>query len=68
MMDTRFICIIYPRKHNGTVLLMYETCSKQLERKQILDQTTTVILGAPKVNECLNLKLNTKANNKIILY
>ena len=42
--STHFICIIYPGKHNGTLLLTYEAHIEQLERKQILDQTTPVIL------------------------
>ena len=28
--STRFICIVYPEKHNGTVLLTYEAHTKQL--------------------------------------
>jgi len=38
-------CIIYPGKHNGTILLTYEARNKQLVQKQILDQTTTVPQG-----------------------
>ena len=40
-----FNFIIYPEKHNGTVLLAYETHPEQLEQKRDLDQTTTVNLG-----------------------
>jgi len=29
--STRFICIIYPGKHNGTLLLTYEAHIEQLE-------------------------------------
>ena len=28
--STRFICIIYPEEHNGTVLLTYEARTEQL--------------------------------------
>ena len=37
-------------KHNSTVLLMYEARIEQLEWKQILDQTSAVTLGTPRVN------------------
>ena len=47
--STHFNCITYPGKHNGTILLMYKVCTKQLERKQILENTTTVNLGIPTV-------------------
>ena len=48
--STRFICIInYPGKHNDTVLLTYESRTKQLEQKQILDQTTTVTFSISKI-------------------
>ena len=41
--STHFSCMInYPGKYNDTVLLTYESRTKQLEQKQILDQTTTV--------------------------
>jgi len=46
--SVRFICIIYPGKNNGTILLMYEAHTKQLEQKQTLDKTPTVALGTPK--------------------
>ena len=42
--STRFICIIYPGMHNGTLLLTYESRTEQLDRKQILGQTTIVTL------------------------
>ena len=35
---------------NITVLLTYEANTKQLEQKQTLDQVTTIILGALRVN------------------
>ena len=45
-----FICIIYPGKHNGTLLLTYETHSKQLEQNNdILDQKTAVTPGDSRV-------------------
>ena len=51
--STYFICIIYPGKHNGTVLLTYGVCTEQLERKEILYQATTIFLSTPKVNKLL---------------
>ena len=45
--------LIYPVEHNGTILLTSEDRTKQLSTPPpyITDQTTTVTLGAPRVNK-----------------
>jgi len=50
--STCFIYIIYPGKHNAILLLTYEAHTEQLERKQILYQTThsSVTLGTPRLS------------------
>ena len=47
-------CRTYQGKHNGTVVLTYERRTKQLYWEQILHQTTTVTLGALRVNKQIN--------------
>ena len=48
--STRSNCIIYPEERNGTILLTHKACTKQLCPHLIMEQTTTLTLGTPRVN------------------
>ena len=59
--STRLNCIIYQEEHNSTILLTYE--AQLAMPRTVLDQTTTVTLGAPRINEALLCKtLGDNAN------
>jgi len=52
--STHFVCIIYPGKHNGTMLITYEARTEQLEQNssygnKVVKETVSLTLGAPKV-------------------
>ena len=49
--STHFICIIYPEKHSGTILLSYEAPTKQfVSFPSKFGPTSAVALGASRVN------------------
>ena len=59
--STHLNCIIYPEEHNGTVLLTYEACTKQLASPPSnLDKTTTVTLSTLRVNKVRELGTNVR--------